>query len=411
MRKTPVSALAAVASFVLAGCGGLAQEPTPAPEDVLFLRSSGGVTLVRTLPEAAAVRFPHAVPSTDWSAVVRAARRGDDTQVVVLDTSSGVPLWSRTVPGKLEVKVASEGGRLVALGPPRQTTGYPSGRSSTTFVLTIEDSTAPRTITLEGNFEPEAFSTDGDSLFVVEYLPPRAPTSYRVRRLDLATEEVMGVYTVDAELQEAMQGTARIQVASPDGRRLYTLYSLEDGHGGSHAFIHVLSLDEEWAHCVDLPAAFGTGPEKAIALSVSPDGSRLYAADGSSNVVAEVDTENLTVSRTTQVMFGSRGAPAHAVRGHDGMLYLASGTRLLAVGTSTLAGGRSWDMESKITGIQSGNDGRRLYVGLRDQIVVLDTETGRRTETLSPDHLGTIEQLGETSRPLSVDRTEITCAC
>lgn len=416
MLKRPLAALAAVSVLSLVGCARMAsnEAPVEAPvtDDVLFLRTSTGITLINAVSEAPAVSLTNAVPSTDWSAVVQADSQGGQTLIQAFDSSSGDQLWSRDTPGNLEVKVASEDGRMVALGTPLEgSTGYPVGRSFTELVIIDQDTAEPRKIKLEGNYEPEAFSTDGASLFVIEYLPPRAPTRYRVRRLDLGTEQVGGVYTVDAELQEAMQGTARVQAASPDGGRLYTLYSLEGAYGIQRAFVHVLSLDEQWAHCVDLPASFGNASEHAIALSVAPDGRRLYVADASAGAVAEVDTEALTVARSAEVAFGSSRAPAHAVRGRDGMLYLGSGTRLLAVDASTLTPARSWDMRSRITGIQAAGDGRRLYVGLKDQIVILDTATGERLGEIRPAQIGTIDQLGQSTRPLDEERSEILCAC
>lgn len=406
MRKRPIGTLAAVVAVVLAGCA----QPTP-KADLLFVRTSKGIALVKALPKAVAVRLSDAVPSTDWSALIRADTRGTKTRVTALDASSGSRLWSRDVSGHLEVKVASGDGRLVALGRPRANAGYPSGRSSTPLVLVGEGARETRTIRLKGNFEPEAFSTDGGSLFVIQYLPPRDPNRYRVRRLDLRTGKVVGVYTADAELQEAMQGTARVQAASQDGRRLYTLYSLEGVNGVRRAFIHVLSLDELWAHCVDLPATFGNAAEKGIALSVAPDGKRLYVADASTGAVAEVDTEALTVARSTHVSFSSSGEPLYAERGTNGMLYLGSGSGLVAVNASTLTPGRSWDMRERITGIQAASDGTRLYVGLRDQIAILDTVTGDKLGVLKPSHIGTIDQLGRSTPSLDEGRTEILCAC
>jgi hypothetical protein len=380
------------------------------PEDVLFLRTQEGITLVHAVPNGAAVSLPDAVPSTDWSAAVRAIRQKGETQIVALDSASGARLWTREAAGNLEVKIASEHGRLVALGSPRGSAGYPVGRSNTTLVIAGEDLPEPRTIELTGNYEPEAFSTDGQSLFVVEYLPPKRPTSYRVRRLDLRTEEVVGVFTVDAELQESMQGTARVQAFSPDGRRLYTLYTIDGGAGKRQAFVHVLSLDELWAHCVDLPAAFGTADERAIALSVTPDGRRLYVAEGSTGTVAEVDTQTLSVARTAQAAFGSDGGTAHAVAGPKETLYLAKGTGLTAVDAATLVPGPSWDVQERITGIQAATDGTRLYVGLKDQILILDSATGERLGSLDPANLK-IDQLGQSTRTLDEERTRIQCAC
>jgi outer membrane protein assembly factor BamB len=414
MRRKPLLAIAVIASFVLAACARSDPGPAskPAPEDVLFVRTARGVTLVTGLPEGVAVRLPDAVPSIDWSAVVRAIPQGRQTQVVALDTSSGEELWSQEVQGTFEVKVASQNGQMVALGRPGGGTGYPDGRSSTTLVIIGEDGSEPRTIYLKGNYEPEAFSTDGGSLFVIEYIPPRAPTAYRVRRLDLRTGEVGGVYTVDAELQTAMQGTARIQTASPDGRRLYTLYSLEDADGDLHSFVHVLSLDQEWAHCVDLPSDFRTEKERAVAMSVSPDGSNLYVADVLTGDVAEIDTTALRVTQTAQLPLGPWGRdPAHAARGADGTLYLGSGTGLHAIDAATFSPGASWDFEQPIMGIQAGSDGRRLYVGLPDRIAVIDTASGRGLEALQPERVEEISQLGTSTRIVELDTRVGKCAC
>jgi hypothetical protein len=401
-----------VAVVGLAACGTALPGATDQtePGDVLFLRSGRNITLVRGLPQGIAVRIPHAIPATDWSAVVRTDPQRAEPRVVVLDPRSGHQLWTRDVDGKLEVKVASQGGRLVALGPRGALGGYAGGRTSTTLTIVGRDE-EPKTLELDGNFEPEAFSTDGDSLFVVEYLPPRNPTSYRVRRLDLLTGEVGGVYTVDAELQEAMRGTARVQTASPDGGRLYTLYTLQDADGTAHAFVHVLSLDEEWAHCVDLPPAFGTANERSIALSVSPDGKLLHVADVSTGTVAEVDTTELSVTRSAQVPFTARGGSAQAVTAPDGSVYLGTGTALQAVDPGTLAAGASWDLETRITGLQAGNDGAQLYVGQRDEIAILDPRTGKTVGVLDPEGLGVIDQLGESVRPLEEERTDVECAC
>jgi hypothetical protein len=411
MRNGPLARMAALAAFSLVGFAGLPSEDPPPPADVLFLRTSEGIALVNARAQAPAFHLRNATPSTDWSAVVQATRRSGHTWVEAFDSASGDLLWSRQAPGNLEVKVASTDGRSVALGKPGGGTGYPAGRTTTRLVIIDQQSAKPTTIELQGNFEPEAFSTDGRSLFVIEYVPPERPSSYRVRRLDLTTQEVVGVYSVDEELQEAMQGTARIQAPSPDGKRLYTLYAIEGPDGARRAFIHVLSLDGLWAHCVDLPDAFGAASEASIALTVGPDGSRLYVAEGSTGAVAEVDTESLSVARTVDSPFDWRGGTAHAVSGPGGMLYLGKGTRLLGLETSTLGSAVRWELPGRITGLQAAGDVGRLYVGLKDQILILDTATGGTVGTIELEDIGTIDQLGHSTRPLDQERTEIVCAC
>lgn len=408
MLKAMLAIVTAVTGILVGGDSG-----TSPAEDVVFLRAQGGITLARD-PAGTFTRIPTAISSTDWSAVVQTIRHGRDTRIAAFDAVSGQELWSRIVDGRYEARVASTDARFVALGYPQwvDASGYPLGQRSTVLVILSEGSTEPHVIELDGNYAPEAFSTDGKNLFVIQYLPSRHPTRYRVRRLDLETERVVGVYSVDAHLQEAMEGTARIQAASADGNRLYTLYTVAGQDGTRRAFVHVLSLDELWAHCVDLPPAFAEAAERSIALSVSPSGDSVYAADMSSGTLAEIDTEALTVARTTELPVASKGGEAQTVVGNSGLVYVARDTTVTALDASTLDPIGTWQLGDRITGLQPGRDGASLYVGLKDRIVVLDASTGRELRTLiPPEEQAAIDQLGEATRPLDSARTVLECAC
>ena len=398
-------------AVLLGACG----EPgtLQAPEDLLFIQTAGDVAVVEPGASTPAFRGG-AVPSSDWSTVVRSEPDGTSTEIVALDPSTGQERWDTTLPGNLRAKVVSNGGDLVALGPVRER-HHRLGRSSTTLVIVGSDVAEPRTITLDGNYEPEAFSTDGQSLFVIKYSPARAPTSYQVRRLDLETQRVEGVYTPDAHLQRSMGGTARIQAASPDGRRLYTLYTLGGEDGRRYAFIHVLSLDQLWAHCIDLPGEFATSPESATALTVSPDGTRLYVANHAEAAVAQIDTSKLEIVRTQSINFGLGGGRANAALDSGSKLYLASGRRVALVDTTTLTEQRSWLMKDKIRGLQVAADGRRLYVAFKDRVAILRAATGEGIETIDPPGIRRIDRFGPTMPKLddtdpSSDKN-ITCAC
>lgn len=402
MQKSGRLICLAVAVSLLAACGGPISGAT---QDLLFLRSPRGIAVVEPGAAAPAFRDAAAVPSGDWSTVVRSGPWGDETRLVALDPRSGIERWERDVAGDLTAKIVSEDGSLVALGPSNESY-YLFGRRRTTMVIAGTRVSTPRTITLKGNFEPEAFSVDGKSLFVIKYLPARAPSRYQVRRLDLITERVHNVYTADGHLQEAMQGTARIQTASPDGRRLYTLYTL----GSNMAFIHVLSLDELWAHCIDLPKAFGTAAESKTALTVSPDGKRLYVANSETESVAEIDTQQLRVVGTTPITTVDAGR-AHAVHDSGSTLYVGSGLRVSVVDTGALTQKDFWTMPERIRGLQVSRDAQRLYVGLRDRVAILDAATGEILDTIDPPGIGRITQFGPVMRSLDTGRAAITCAC
>jgi outer membrane protein assembly factor BamB len=402
MRKSAAAGVLGVVVLAATACS----DPRAIPRDLLYLQSPHGVTIFEPGSTAPSFRARSALPSPDWSTVVRTLTSGDSTRIVALDPSTGIELWSRSAPGRLEVKALSSAGDVAALEP----TGwrYHSDPTTTRFVISRRGRADPETIELEGNYAPEAFSTDGHSLFVLHYSPARDPERYQVRRLDLGTGEVNDVYSVDAELQKAMQGTARIQTTSPDGRRLYTLYTLRSGTE-YRAFIHVLSLDELWAHCIDLPESFAKSSEATTALTVGPDGKSLYVANSRARVLAEVDTEELTVTRTTSVGLDA-GRGAHAAYGSRSALYLGSGRKVVAIDTGDLETTSSWHVGLPVTGLQVGASGK-LYIGQGRRIAIFDSSSGRRVGLVDPPGAGPIARLGKVTRSLDEVRKEIICAC
>ncbi len=320
--------------------------------------------------------------------------------------ATGTRLWERDFTGTQRAKVVSEDGNLVALGPANERY-YRYGRNRTKLVI-VGSSALPQSFNLRGNFEPEAFSTDGTNLFVLQYRPARNPSTYQVRRLDLSTGRLHDVYTPDAHLQKAMRGDARVQTVSLDGRRLYTLYTLR-GPSGTHAFIHVLALDEMWAHCIDLPATFGVSASTA-ALTVAPDGKSLYVANAATDAIAEIDPATLSVVRTAETDFGVPRETQAAV-GPDRRLFLASGPSLSSVDLVTLEEERDWVMSSRITGIQTADDTDRLYVAVQNRVVVIDVSTGKRVKTLDPPGVGKIAHLGRITETINDIPKNLTCAC
>jgi YVTN family beta-propeller protein len=403
MRTTARLATAVVLAAAVAACG----EPRVERPDTLFLQSRRGVTIVPAGGASPSFQASSALPSHDWSKVVQTERVGHNTRVVGFHPSTEIELWSQIVPGNLKLKAVSRDADLAVLEPAGSR--YASNPTVTKFVIARRGADSD-IIELDGNFAPEAFSTDGNSLFVVQYFPARNPNRYQVRRLDLTTGKVNDVYSVDAELQRAMRGTARVQAMSPDGTRLYTLYTLKRA-GRSYAFVHVLSLaeDELWAHCIDLPASFSRSAQSATALALAPDGKHLYVANTHTDVVAEVDTERLAVTRTVAVDL-DEGERAYATYAADSTLLVASGWKVVAIGVRNLDALRSWKMLLPVTGIQGGG-GTKLYVGQAQRIAILDRASGKRLGEVDPPGIGTITRLGKVTRGLDSVRTEIVCAC
>lgn len=408
------------AIFLVAGaCGSDPAAPEQA-NDLLYLRTSSGVALLEAGAAAPAFQSVTAEPAPDWGAVVRADHSGGprsggfpdrqdapaslQTDLTAVDPVTDETLWQRSVPGRLKVKVVSPGARFVALSP--DTGRYLSRPGRTRLIVTGRDVEAPASLELEGNFEPEAFSVDGKHLFVVQYLPTANPNRYQVRRLNVSTGEVEDVFSVDEELQEAMRGTARVQEMSPDGTRLYTLYSV-DTPEGRHSFVHVLSLDELWAHCIDLPHGFAMRGHNRSAIGVTPDNKRIYVADAAEGVVAELDSQRLEVSRTAIADLSSAFKGAELTVAEDGdSLFIGSGSQLLQLSIADLAEIGRWNLSGSVTGIQSGLNAN-IYVGTRDEVTVIDSETGKALETFDPPGVQSITSLGRVTRGLDPARTRI----
>src|SRR3954462_8915217 len=246
MRRIVV--LMVVVPLVACTAGGTAEFRTltaPGPQ-LLFFATPLGVTVVDAATGRATVTAPDGILAPDRSAVFGTSSDGNATVVQTFEPLSGQAKTVATLDREQRLRVANHDGSAVVLGPPRSQTAtdYPAGRSVTTLTIVPTDGSADRSVEVEGNVEPEAFSSDDSNLFVLQYVPADAPVGYQVRRLDLATGELHNIRTDDSDLDKPMAGRARTQVLSPDGTRLYTLYVVGgDGpENRGYAFVHVLDL-------------------------------------------------------------------------------------------------------------------------------------------------------------------------
>jgi hypothetical protein len=360
----------------LTACAALGPAgPTSRSDRVLLLGSSHGVVSVD--PGSGSVLFKGSgIPSSsDWSTLFTAISDGGRTILETRDSLSGEALTSLPVAGELGVRVASPDGSLVALMPPLPAGAspwVPEPRASTT--ITVADPSGlqePRQFRLDGNFEPEAFSADRGTLFLISYVPPTAPTGYRVAALDLADGSLSRVTTGVKGVVETMSGTRLEQVASADGSMLYTLYTTRPpGHvaaaGTSEehvGFVHTLSLDEGWAHCVPLPEELWGGDPADQAMAISADGDLLYVVDTTRRVVAEMDTTSLEMTRADgSGLAPDQGGETRAVIGPDGALVVASGSGVVSLDAETLRPIDGWTFDAPVVALGTGP--REFYVAV-----------------------------------------------
>lgn len=404
-----LGALVLTVSLVTAACTE-PSAPSPA-SDVVFFDSDHGITVADNHGE---VKSGDAtVASPDWSRLY--AVRGD--KLITFDPKTNQELAGTGLPRRLTARVASPAGTLVALtadsSAHHDPTHRPAGRERSTIVVADPSGARPaREFDLPGNFEPEAFSADDAYLFVLEYLPANAPERYRVRRVELATGQVQPLLLRDKQLippgaEEEMRGEGRQAVLSPDRTRLYTLYlhqgdhqhtrDLLPGRRGAdgqavHAFVHVLSLSEGWAYCLDLPDPFGLHPAGAHALTISPDGKRLYIGEMTTKQIAIADTESLTVTKVAKIPDDLLSGDGTAMlTSPDGStLYLTSSNVLRRLDSATLRVDGAWPLPAAVRGLAVSPDGRQVLLGQTNSIARVDTSTGQVLDTFAAPGLLTL---------------------
>jgi YVTN family beta-propeller protein len=351
-----------------------------------------------------------ALASPDWSRLY--AVRGTD--LVAFEPATNRELSRAALPGRLIPRAVSYSGTHVAL-----TQGAfvrpdpPVGRKQTTIVVTNPNgSKPPIELKLKGNFEPEAFSVDDTHLFVQEYLPAEAPDRYRVRRVELATEKVMPLNLRDKSLvppgaEEEMRGEGRQSVLSPDRTRLYTLYLHQGDHkhtrdllparkssGGPdvHAFVHVLSLTDGWAYCLDLPAPYGTNPADTYALTIAPDGKTLYVGDMTAKKVVVADTENLKVTKVVSLgnEYATGQGTSMSISPDGKSLYIGTSKVVLDLNAAAMRVDRAWSQPAQVHGLALDPAGRQLFVGQPGGITRVDASTGDPLGTFTTTGLETL---------------------
>lgn len=377
-----------------AACAPAASDETEAsgpPQELLYVQADRHISAVDAVTGDLVMSSRDLAIPHDWSSVFTASSAGAATTISALDPAEAAERGAVEVPGNMELTVASNDGEQVALATPRgegATPWLPDGRASTDVAVLNPRSGERQDFNLKGNFEPEAFSTDGRELFMIEYIPAMDPNRYRVRRLKLKNGNVVPIGRLKLASPDQMRGTGRMQVMAPDGSQLYTLYTRQGpnyAHGAPeehqdgmvHAFVHLLDLTDRWAHCIDLPMPFGKASATASAIAMSPSGGPLYVTDWTSGAVAKVSTEKVRVGKVTRLDFGAPDEETFAQAGFmSERLYVAGNDEVVVLDDDSLAVLDRWSLEGEVTGLFLTADEDRLYVSLVDRVVHLDPMTG-----------------------------------
>lgn len=399
-----LAALGITAMFVWVGA---AAPPQSGGGSLLYLGTADGITVVDSVTGDKTFSHPDALPAGDWSQVVTTRNLGGErTMAQAVEPSTGATLRAQDLDGVLDVRAVSRDGGLVALMPREKGHTYgegryqPARRRTTTIVITSLDGTPERTIEVDANVEPEAFSNDGSALFVIQYSPPMHPDRYRVARLDLATGDLGSVFTDQKELQGNMRGTAYAQTLAPDGGALYTFYKKHDGE----AFVHVLNLEQQFANCVDLPEGFGEDPA-AVAITTTPSGDQIVVVDGARRSVVDIDAGSLRSVRT-KTFKGVQASRDPVVAVGDADLFIATPDALVRLDRTTLATEQRWSIRG-IADVHVDPAGN-LLVAERNRVTALEPHSATRMWSIDVD-VGEIRSLWSTV-PGTAKGT-VDCAC
>jgi hypothetical protein len=401
MRARPIVLLLAVVG-TLAACTQSPSTPTQVvhrargPADVLVLGSKTGLISVNAATGATPYAGPGVPVPTDWSTVFSASHVAGATVIRTVQTATGRTVATTSIRGIRDVRVVSPNGNRVALMAPfrpGEAPWSPGPRASTEIVVADPTGARPSVrFHLKGNYEPEAFSTDGRRLFMISYLPPTQPASYRVVGLNLKRGTVFPLFGREKEWVGQMSGSRLMQTPAPDGLFLFTLYSSQppkyaQGHDYVQAsakrpvaFVHTLNLDFGQAVCVGLPKALWGGHPHYEAIASSASDSRVYVVDTSRGLVAVMSSDTLNVIQTAKAGFGlpTVGSQTQAALAPDGRtLYVSTGRAIVTLDAMTLVPVAKWNLLQTVSGIGVSNDGARVYVTLPGKVAALAASNGR----------------------------------
>jgi len=328
------------------------------------------------------------------------------TTLSLFDAHSGSQTLAMPLSGKWWLNAVSPDAHFAAL------TRTPSGQEKQTWtkngtwqtdlqIIDTQTRQVKHTLKLDGNFDAEALSQSGTSLFMIEHLPAAKPDHYAIRWYDLAREQLIADPLRSKTADEIMSGYAWGGTATPDGEWLFTLYVSTNR---KVAFVHMLNTKSAYTVCVDLPStsAAGHGSSdgdfealKRYALAYSPGKHILYAANAQLGIVAEIGLDSYRYNDATSKLEANKvvnfkpipnerfyspsyPVPAAALARDSSRLFFADGGLAYTYDTAHGTVDRTFSADSAITGLGLRDDNQLVVAQWNlNTVKTFDIASGR----------------------------------
>ncbi len=357
----------------------------------------------------ALVTLPVGLTSMDHQTLYTATSHGSQTTISVINTQSGSLIRSLVIQGNYSTAgqsfanaVLSFNGQWLALRELGQ-----AGNETTIALVDTQAGKLVKTIHLNGNFDLDAVNPDGSRIYLLERLNDGSG-HYYVRLYDVTENQLYQYPIVDkTEINDPrMTGTALARQTASDGTMVYTLYI---DTARNVAFVHILPLTGDFlgARCVVLPAGKSADLLHYYTLTLSSDGTTLYAANGALGVANAIelsgaDIFNDKIAGTSRFNPGNINAASGyktqalyngaALSPDQKTLYFVGQQGIWAINTSDLLAQRNsfahYLTQQSLTGIALSADGHMLYaVDPANGITLLNAGTGQPQQVIQgPAH-------------------------
>jgi hypothetical protein len=381
------------------------EQPAVWPDDPLFVVQSDALSIFSMATGKERTRLPAGSLSADGKRyfAVRSATASPkvSTTIAEFEPATGRALRDFSVDGRWAISRVSYSGRWLVLSriatAAEKASWTKTGKWVSDFlVVDADNGKTAHTIHLDGAYEADTTSRDGNWLFLIQHVPPEAPEHYVIRLYDLAKNHLIdGVLRDKTATEDIMTGLAWNGLASPNGRWLLTLYL---NTGRNVAFIHSLDLVDNFPVCIDLPSdrpGSVSASEslfdllRQYTLTISPNGEKLYAVNAALGVVAHIDLYSRQVVRTERFANPSFAAPFRAtiteplpqsVIAPDGLhLYFTNGWDVWQYDTIRGKVDGPFLSDALVKGLGVSSDGLRVYIAAEGKpLAVFDVRDGRR---------------------------------